>query len=328
MSENYNSTILIEPQPMKGFVQTQEVKDITARALNYLRVGFPIHFRGPTGTGKTTLALHLAYRLRQPVVMIHGDDKFTTEDLTGKAKGFSYKKHIDEFVRGVSKTEESMTQNWGEHRLTTAVRKGYTLLYDEFTRSRPEANNILLPILQEGVLDFPEGSGSDEAYLKVHPNFKAIFTSNPEEYAGVHKTQDALLDRMIALNLEHYDFETEVKITVSKTGLSKEDTEKIVNIVRNLRQRSKHGYLPTIRGCIMVAKSVKRYTGVMVSKKSPVFRKICQDVLVSEIVKNESYKEREVILKQLDELVDKYCPEPNRILNFFSRQPSAISRKA
>ena len=29
-----------------------------------------------------------------------------------------------------------------------------------------------------------------------------IFTSNPEEYAGVHKTQDALLDRMITIAVE------------------------------------------------------------------------------------------------------------------------------
>ncbi len=63
-------------------------------------------------------------------------------------------------------------------------------------RSRPEANNVLLAILEERLLEMPSGR-VNEGYTCVHPNFRAIFTSNPEEYAGVHKTQDALLDRMI-----------------------------------------------------------------------------------------------------------------------------------
>jgi nitric oxide reductase NorQ protein len=54
------STVLIEPRPMRGFVQTPQIKEVAARALNYLRAGFPVHFRGPTGAGKTTLALHCA----------------------------------------------------------------------------------------------------------------------------------------------------------------------------------------------------------------------------------------------------------------------------
>lgn len=301
------SSVLIEPRPMRGFVQTQGVKELTARALNYLKTGFPIHFRGPTGAGKTTLALHVARKLRRPMVLIHGDDQFTSADLTGKSHGYSRKKVIDEFVRGVSKTEESMQSDWTDHRLTVAVREGYTLLYDEFNRSRPEANNILLSVLQEGVLDFPVSGGKGETYLKVHPDFRVIFTSNPEEYAGVHKTQDALLDRMITIDLEHYDHETEVKIAASKSRLPFIDAGKIVSIVRALRDKSASGYLPTIRGCIMVARSVKKYRGAEVVKDSEPFRKICHDVLISEITRIEDHKNKESLRKFLDELIDKYC---------------------
>ena len=60
-----------------------------------------------------------------------------------------------------------------------------------------------------------------EAYLHVHPNFRAIFTSNPEEYAGVHKTQDALLDRMVTITISQYDRETEMRITAAKSGLDR-----------------------------------------------------------------------------------------------------------
>jgi len=63
----------------------------------------------------------------------------------------------------------------------------------------------------------PSGAG----YLEVHPDFRAIFTSNPEEYAGVHKTQDALMDRLITLNLGNFDRETEIQIAMAKSGVSR-----------------------------------------------------------------------------------------------------------
>ena len=53
-------TTVIEPTPLQDFVETKYVKDLTERALGYIKAGFPVHFRGASGTGKTTLALHLA----------------------------------------------------------------------------------------------------------------------------------------------------------------------------------------------------------------------------------------------------------------------------
>jgi nitric oxide reductase NorQ protein len=308
MSENATIT-LIDPRPMRGFVQTDRVKDITSRAMNYLRSGFPIHFQGATGTGKTTLALHLAHKLRQPVILIHGDAEFTTTDLVGKTEGYEYRKHVDEFVRGVSKTEEKLKKGWIENRLTTAVRNGFTLIYDEFTRSRPEANNILLSILQEGILDFPI-SNNGETFVQVHPKFRAIFTSNPEEYAGVHKTQDALLNRMVTIDLEHFDQETENRITAMKSGLSEEQADKVVNIARGLREES-GGYLPTVRGCIMVGKSVKKHREAHVSHSSPIFRQICRDVFIAEMARNQKRERKHELHNLLNQLIDIHCQDEN-----------------
>jgi nitric oxide reductase NorQ protein len=307
--QSSGKTMLIQPKPQRGFVQTDEVKELLGRALNYIRVGYPIHFRGPTGVGKTTLALHVAHKLKQPVVLIHGDDEFTSKDLTGTMEGYNSKRVVDEFVRGVSKTEESMRKSWADHRLTVAIREGYTLLYDEFTRSRPEANNILLSVLQEGILDFPVEKGDGQSYLKVHPNFRAIFTSNPEEYAGVHKTQDALLDRMVTLDIDHYDYSTEVEITSTKSLISIEDAEKVVNIAEGLRGFSSSGNFPTIRACIMVAKSVKKYKNASIHKDSTVFRQICQDVFTAEIARNDDREKRDQITAALKKLIDQYCGE-------------------
>jgi len=41
-----------------------------------------------------------------------------------------------------------MNTLWVDNRLTTACANGNTLIYDEFNRSRPEANNALLSVLE------------------------------------------------------------------------------------------------------------------------------------------------------------------------------------
>src|SRR3972149_1418992 len=143
---------------------------------------------------------------------------------------------------------------WMDNRLTTACQNGDTLIYDGFPRSSPEANNALLSIRGERILNLPKLRRSGQGYLEVHPEFRAIFTSNPEEYAGVHKTQDALMDRLITITLGHYDRATEIAVTVAKSGVPEADAEAIVDIVRELRGVGVNNHRPTIRACIAIGR--------------------------------------------------------------------------
>ena len=273
-------TTVLEPAPLSDFVETKYIKDVANRALSYIKAGFPVHFRGVSGSGKTTLAMHIASKIKRPVVMIHGDEEFTTSDLVGGEHGYRFRKVVDRFISRVLKTEEDMVKRWVDNRLTIACKYGFTLIYDEFTRSRPEANNILLSILQEKMMDLPVGRGGEDPYLKVDPDFTAIFTSNPEEYAGVHRSQDALRDRMITMDLDYFDYDTELAITQAKSKLSKPQAEMIVNIVRGLRESGKCEFAPTVRGCIMIAKTLKVLN--ISPSKSDGFTQMCQDILASE----------------------------------------------
>jgi gas vesicle protein GvpN len=299
-------TTVLDPSPLPDFVETKYIKDVTNRALSYFKAGFPVHFRGVSGSGKTTLAMHVASKLGRPVVMIHGDEEFTTSDLVGGEHGYRFKKVVDRFVSRVLKFEEDMVKRWVDNRLTVACKYGFTLIYDEFTRSRPEANNILLSILSEKVMDLPVGRGGEDPYLRVDPNFTAIFTSNPEEYAGVHRSQDALRDRMITMDLDYFDYETEVAITQKKSKLSKKDSEKIVNIVRALRESGKCEFAPTIRGCIMIAKTLK-VQDFTPAKANGAFMQICQDILASETSRVGSKTNQNKVKEIVKELVEKHA---------------------
>lgn len=298
-------TTVLEPRSLPNFVETEYVRDLTERALAYIAAGFPVHFRGVSGTGKTTVAMHVASKLARPVVIMHGDEEHSSSDLVGGQYGYRKKKVVDNFIHSVLKTEESMNSSWIDSRLTLACKRGFTLIYDEFTRSRPEANNVLLSVLQEKMMGLPTARGG-EGYLKVHPNFVAIFTSNPEEYAGVYRSQDALRDRMVTIDIGYPDRETEVAITAAKSGLSRTDADKIVNIVRELRETGRTEFAPTVRGCIMIAKTVKiRKSGIDAEDK--VFRSICTDVLASETSRVGSEANIRKVRDLIHELVDKHC---------------------
>jgi len=294
----------IVPEPGDDFVLTPYVEEIIQRARCYLEVGYPIHFAGAAGTGKTTLALHVAAEVGRPVILIHGDDEFAGSDLVGKDSGYRRSRIVDNFIHSVLKTQEEMNTMWVENRLTTACQEGYTLIYDEFNRSRPEANNALLSILSERILNLPKYRTSGRGYLAVHPSFRAIFTSNPEEYAGTHKTQDALMDRLITIRLDHFDRESEVRITMAKSGVARADAEAVVDVVRALRGGG-NNHRPTIRTCIALAR-VLAYRRSHATAEDPVFRLVCRDILSMDTARV-THGGQPVLMPRVDEVIQKIC---------------------
>ncbi|WP_082674578.1 gas vesicle protein GvpN [Thiohalocapsa sp. ML1] len=297
----------VVPEASDSFVTTSYIKGVADRALAYLEAGYPVHLAGPSGTGKTTLAFHLAALWGQPVTLIHGNDEFEVSDLIGtNDAGYRRSKVVDNYIHSVLRTEEEMRQVWVDDRLTTACRNGDTLIYDEFNRSRPEANNVLLSVLSEGILNLPGLRTAGEGYLDVAPSFRALFTSNPEEYAGTHKTQDALLDRMITIRLSPPDRNTELSIIKAKSGLEEREAGYITDIVRELRGTAENKSQPTLRAGIAIAKVLAHGSG-RARAGNTFFHHICYDVLSMETAKVR-HDGRSVYKELVDGVIRQVCP--------------------
>lgn len=264
----------VDLEASSEFVLTAAVRDLTDRALTYLGAGYAVHLTGPSGTGKTTLAFHIAAQLGRQVVLVHGDDELVGSDLVGRGTGYHRSRLVDNYIHSVIKTEEELTTTWVDNRLTTACQHGHTLIYDEFNRSRPEANNALLSVLSEGILNLPNRR-SGVGYLSVHPQFRAIFTSNSEEYVGVHKTQNALMCRLVSIQVGHHDRETEVRIVCAKSGIAREDAEHIVDLARRLRGRD--GHSPSLRTAVALARALA-FRGARAVAGDACFAWACEDI--------------------------------------------------
>jgi gas vesicle protein GvpN len=238
------------------------------------------------------------------VLLIHGDDQMGTADLVGKESGYKRSYTHDEYVHTVLKVEEEAKPLWVGRALTEACQKGYTVVYDEFTRSRPEANNVLLSVLEERVLPL-RGE-----HIAVHPDFRIIFTSNPADYAGVHGAQDALLDRMVTIILGGFDQDTEAGITQTHSGLPMAEVKRIVALVRAFRDAGLKTSSASVRPAILISR-ILRVRGGHAYAEDPVLIQTCRDVLLSQARRTGTTPQEEQQNEQtLLRLIQEICSLP------------------
>ncbi len=285
----------------RALIQDSETKDLLSRSLQYLKAGYPIHFTGPSGAGKTSMALALAKKRKKPVMLIHGNHELNNKDLIGDFTGYTSKKVVDNYIRSVYKKDESITETWRDGRLLEAVKNGYTLVYDEFTRSQPTTNNIFLSILEEGVLPL-YGSKLTEPFVPVHPDFAVIFTSNPDEYAGVFHTQDALLDRLITIHVDYKEVDREAKIVSQKVDIKEEKAKAITALVADLRKACKKNG-PSLRASLMIAKLASE-GDIPIDGDNEDFKRLCKDILGHQLSR---CLDSEQPLKEAEKLILKAC---------------------
>lgn len=238
-----------------SFFESDEIAAIIQRSTYYANVGIPVHFSGAAGQGKTSLALVLARRLGRPVAMMAGHQWLDASDMIGKEVGNTQAKVVDKYVQSVQRSETRTRSDWRHSILATAMERGHTLIYDEFTRASAQANGILLSVLEEGALISTDQSNG-RTYLNAHPDFRIILTSNSRDYAGVNDAPDALLDRMITFEIGPFSAQTQIGIVAERSGLDPATAARIVSMVNGVTRSADDARSGSIRAAILMARIV------------------------------------------------------------------------
>lgn len=235
------------------FFENVEIRAFLKRAGSYAAAGIPLHLTGPAGMGKTSLALRIAENLGRPVSFMSGNEWLTAEDFIGKEIGQCESTTVDRYVQSVRRTETSTRPDWEDGILAASMRNGYTLVYDEFTRATPQANSVLLSVIEEGVL-VSSDRVARQTYIHAHPDFRILLTSNSSDYVGVNGAPDALVDRMVTIALPQPSVETMTGIAACRSGLDQRTCERIVRLVVHQHDPGGRGSGSALRAAIMVAR--------------------------------------------------------------------------
>jgi hypothetical protein len=81
---------------------------------------------------------------------------------------------------------------------------------------------------------------------------------------------------MITIKLGYYDRDTEIAITLAKSGLSLDEAGQLVDLVRAVRHEAKTATL-SVRACIMLGR-ILRHRQARVELDDPAFLDTCLDV--------------------------------------------------
>jgi nitric oxide reductase NorQ protein len=289
-----------------GLVESPELQSITTRALAHLEANSAVHLSGLIASGKTVIALHLAASLGRPVILMQGDARFGRAEILGREAASRRPQDTDQYIHSILRMDETVRPIGEEDRLAAACQQGHTLVYDDFTRSSPEANSLLNSVLGEGILHLSNRGRAGQPYLRVHPDFHLILTSNPHESTTSH-CHSALMDRLVTLRLDSYSLHTEIAIVSAKSGLGLEDVRGVVDLVRMLRVVSEHGDQPSIRASIAIAKVLSQL-GAKARHDDDTFRWICRDVL-GDSISRLAASEEGLPVSVMDEILGRLCQE-------------------
>jgi len=236
-----------------SFHITPTTKALLSRAADYVRAGVTLNLAGSAGLGKTTLALRIAEDIGRPVAFMSGNQWLTTKDFVGREVGQTERTVIDKYVQSVRRTETESRSDWKSAILAISMQRGYTLVYDEFTRASPEANSALLSVLEEGVLVATDRA-ADRSYISAHEDFRIILTSNPHDYAGVNGAPDAVMDRVVTLTLEPPSADALAGIVVKRTGIDSHTAGLIATMVETAHHSSKAGDSSKLRSAVLIGR--------------------------------------------------------------------------
>lgn len=210
-----------------------------------LKTGQHILLEGPVGVGKTYLASVICESLGKTLFRIDGDSRFTEQKLVG---WFDPPQVINQGY-----TESSFI--FGP--LVEAMKSGGVLFINELNRLPEGVQNVLLPALDEGLVQIPR-----LGEIRAAKGFVVIATQNPKEFVATSHLSEALLDRFSLIRLEYPSRDEEVEIVRSQLSVEPQVAEYSVDLVRLTREDTRLRRGASVRAALSLAQLLKEFYSV------------------------------------------------------------------
>jgi MoxR-like ATPase len=240
-----------EERPVTPIHQIQQQHGIVGReaelamALAVLGAGRHLLLEGPVGVGKTTVALAVCGHLGRATVRVDGDDRFSESKLSG---WFDPPLVLERGYGEVSFCAGPLVQ---------AMRAGSVLFINELNRMPESVQNVLLPALDERLIQVPH-----IGEVRAAEGFQVVATQNPVEYVATGHLSEALRDRFEHLALAYQDAAEERAIVARETGCADEELiGAAVRLIRATRLHPRFRKGASVRGAIATVALAQRLEG-------------------------------------------------------------------
>ncbi len=200
-------------------------RDTTLAILSGFAFNKRVMIQGYHGTGKSTHIEQVAARLNWPCVRVNLDSHVSRIDLIGKdAIVLKDGKQVTEFREGV---------------LPWSIQNPVALVFDEYDAGRPDVMFVIQRILEsEGNFTLLDKN----KVITQHDYFRMFATTNTIGlgdttglYHGTQQINQGQMDRwniVTTLNYLPFEKELEIVLTKNKNYASKEEKEKISNMIK------------------------------------------------------------------------------------------------
>ena len=253
------------------------------KALAAISSGKHLMIEGPVGVGKTILAVAVAKHLGRPIFRVDGDERYTEQKLSGW------------FDPAIVLEKGYIEEAFSAGPLTSAMREGGVLFINEMNRMPEGVQNILLPAMDEGLIEIPK-----VGTVRAKPGFVLIATQNPREFVATTALSEALSDRFELLLLDYQTEEEEMQIVAKNLP---DSTDEVVSrstwIARRTRDHPNIRRGASVRAAMSVALLAPRFSEDILEG----IRKAAHMALPTRIEMREESK------KTADEVIDEIISE-------------------
>ncbi len=176
----------------------------------------PVTLKGPTGSGKTRLIEHMAWKLSRPFYTVACHDDLSANDLVG---------------RYIIKGDEV---EWIDGPLLMAIKTGGIVYLDEIVEARKDTMVVIHPLTDHRRYLLVEKQG------RIHhapKDFMLVISYNPNYQSVLKELKPSTRQRFVTIDLNWPGEDLETQIVGQETGVDRDIAARLVkaaNKIRNL----------------------------------------------------------------------------------------------